>query len=169
MKYPVITVLTALLSFVGAQETCESLLAGLGATLGQTATLTRETKVKAGFIEVASFTTLVEQTASGLEFTVLEGSGPNQRGADGSERQEGWLGPLDVNQLSCSGHTLNEADGVYRLELSAAEVPDMENLVLDIQPETYQLEAMWAKIRPPNMPFTAALETTFSDWRSADE
>ncbi len=155
-----------------AQETCDSLLQGLRNTLKQTQTLTRKLTMKAGFIEIMSETTLVKKTTKGLEFTILNRTGatpPNGEPVNGPEEQ-GWLGTIDLNTLSCEDHRLSQDGETYKLELidNDDESP-LQSLKLDIylREGHYFSENMSAQIKPSGAPFSATALISVTDWQLA--
>ena len=163
--------LLGVLTFASAQETCESLIEGLKQTLGRTQTLTRTTTMKAGFIELASNTTLVKQTEDGLEIIVLERSGrqpdPSRAPAGFEPQEEGWLGQLDFETLTCEGHTLKINETSYELELAPPkEDSPLRNLRFAFAPVegAYFLDTLQAQVKPPGISLTANMLVTFSDW-----
>ena len=86
-------------------ESCESLLAGFEATIANTHSMTRETKVKAGFFQIAFMKDIATQTDDGLVVEVLEHSGmlPDP---ETQEPETRFFQALDFNSNLCDDHRL---------------------------------------------------------------
>ncbi len=156
-----------------AQESCESLLSGLEQTLEQTQSIYRESKMKMGFIELASFTSIVQQTPEGLEVSILELTGMQPPENEAQQEEQGWLGPFDTKIFNCKDHKLNAlSEQRYTLELTDYDEdspPQSFTLTFLIsEPNHYFLESLQARIKAPNMPLTGNMETSFSDWTLQD-
>jgi hypothetical protein len=169
LKHIYLLIILVASGLASAQETCESLLSGIQETLAKTESLTRTMTLKAGFIEIMSMATLVKQTPAGLEFTVLERSGRTPPGdAPNNEFEEGWFGPIDMSNLSCEGHTLRSQEDQYQLELKSSQGNSpTRDLVLKINKinDDYFVNHFSAKVKAPNMPFAATVNTSTKDWK----
>lgn len=155
------------LSFSFAQETCESLLTGLEKTLEQTQSIVREVKIKAGFIQLASVRSLAKQTADGLEITLLEQTG-RQLANDTETPEPSFLGQLNLSTDQCENHKLKaKTENSYELELIDRDeaTPQLGyTLNFKVDRETYLLEGLNARVKPPESPLAINMETTFTDW-----
>jgi len=172
-----LTTIILLASSVLAQETCESLITGLSKTLDQTQSIIQSSKMKFGFIELASFKTLTTQTPEGIEVSILERSGlerPEDESDDNgmTDQQQSLLGPLEVETINCENHSLKVLkENTYELEIQDTnnENPIQDyTLVLIANTNGVMLESMKARIKPPDQAFTVSMEASFSDWTLQD-
>jgi len=153
-----------------AQETCQSLLQNLTETLNSTESLIQTTKMKAGFLELASFKALFEQTPEGVDVTVLEQSGrqPQPDNESFEESEPTIYGPFNPELVSCEEHTLKALNNdAYELELidQNDETPIKGyTLNITLSEEIYKLELLQARVKANFMPATITMETHYSDW-----
>ena len=170
MKKPVIISIFSLsLSLGYAQESCESLLAGLEATLEQTQSMVRETKIKTGFIQVAQVKSLAKQTPDGLDVIILEQSGPQPpENAERPASENSFFGQLNLSSEQCEGHKLNvKADNTYELELvdNDDETPVLSyTMHFSVDGTSYFLKRLNALVKAPSFPVAMNMETTITEW-----
>ena len=173
-KAILITLCTVSVGLGSAQETmtetCESLTAGFEATIEKTQSMIRETRVKAGFFQVAYVKSSATQTPEGLEVVVLEQSGQAlQEDPEMSEPESRFFERMNLSSDQCVDHKLKVLkDNRYELEITEndEETPQLGfTFVFNVDNTAYILESVVARVKPPQMPIAINMETTFSDWQ----